>query len=207
MTDSVDTSRRKILRIATTVTGLTALGLASRTLIESWSPNVRARILAAPVEVDVSKLEPGAMLKVVWRGKPVFVVHRTSDALSSLAKHEVELDDPASERSEQPLYAANSTRSIRPEILVLIGSCTHLGCTPLGKFTPGDLEMGSEWPGGFYCPCHGARFDLSGRVFRNGPAPSNLAVPPHRFVDDATLVIGEDPQAPTERTSVPTRSA
>ncbi len=193
MSVPVDPGRRALLRAATTATGAVGLGLASLPFIASWRPSERAKTMAAPVEIEISKLEPGAMIKVVWRGKPVFVVRRTPEALAGLTAHDADLIDPGSALSVQPDYAQNPARSIRPEFLVVLGVCTHLGCTPLGRFVPGDPELGDDWPGGFYCPCHGARFDLAGRVFRNGAAPSNLSVPPYKHLDDHRILVGEEP--------------
>lgn len=189
-----DDSRRHFLLIATTVTGVAGLGLTAVPFLASWKPSARAQALGAPVEQDISKLEPGAIMKVNWRGQAIFIVRRTPQMLETLDDPEVisQLRDPKSEESEQPEYAKNDARALRPEYLVLVGVCTHLGCAPLSRFNPGDAELGPDWPGGFYCPCHGSKFDLSGRVFKDVPAPLNLKVPPYRFITDNVVQIGVD---------------
>lgn len=181
-----------MLTAATTLTGAVGVAFAAVPFLASWKPSARAKALGAPVEIDISKLEPGAMLNVEWRGKPVYVVRRTSGMIEGLAKLDGLLADPASQASDQPEYAQNSVRAIRQEFLVVLGVCTHLGCAPLGRFTHGDVELGADWPGGFYCPCHGSRFDLAGRVYRNMPAPTNLAIPPYAFLDDNHILVGQD---------------
>jgi ubiquinol-cytochrome c reductase iron-sulfur subunit len=191
MSEEASVSRRHFLTVATSVTGVVGLALTATPFIASFKPSTRAQALGAPVEVDISKLEEGAMVRVKWRGQPVWVLRRSPTMLERLANETVSLRDPASEESEQPDYARNPTRSIRPEILVVIGNCTHLGCAPIERLAA-DAELGADWPGGFYCPCHGSKFDLAGRVFANVPAPTNLRVPPHRFVGDNLIVIGED---------------
>jgi ubiquinol-cytochrome c reductase iron-sulfur subunit len=149
--------------------------------------------MGAPVEVDISKLEPGQRLVVEWRGKPVWIVRRTAAMLETLPRLESELADPASRESIQPTYAQNEARSIRPEILVLVGICTHLGCSPLAKLEPGaGSGLGADWLGGLFCPCHGSLFDLAGRVYKNVPAPTNLVVPPHGYLSDTRIIIGLD---------------
>lgn len=192
--DQIDGGRRHFLLVATTVTGLAGAALTAVPFLASWKPSARAQALGAPVEADISKVEPGAILKVNWRGQAIFIVRRTPEMLATLASAEVEnsLRDAASEDSTQPTYAKNETRSLKPEVLVLIGVCTHLGCAPLDRFQPQDAELGPTWPGGFYCPCHGSKFDLAGRVFKDVPAPLNLAVPPYRFVNDGLIQIGAD---------------
>ncbi|HSN72492.1 MAG TPA: ubiquinol-cytochrome c reductase iron-sulfur subunit [Steroidobacteraceae bacterium] len=189
--ERIDGSRRHFLLVATTVTGAVGAGLAAVPFLASWRPSARAQALGAPVEVDVSKLEPGQLIKVEWRGKAIFVVHRTPDMIAKLDQMTDLLRDPDSSESEQPEFAENVARALKPEYLVLIGVCTHLGCAPLSRFEPGDPELGATWPGGFYCPCHGSKFDLSGRVFKDVPAPTNLAVPPYRFLADNRILIGD----------------
>ena len=193
-TDQIDGGRRHFLLVATTVTGIAGAALTAVPFLASWKPSARAQALGAPVEADISKIEPGAILKVNWRGQAIYIVRRTKEMLDALSSAEVKngLRDPDSKESTQPDYAKNDARSLKPEYSVLIGVCTHLGCAPLDKFTPKDAELGATWPGGFYCPCHGSKFDLSGRVFKDVPAPLNLAVPPYRFVNDGTLQIGAD---------------
>lgn len=192
--ESVDESRRHFLIIATTTVGLVGAGATAVPFLESWRPSARALALGAPVDADVSKLEPGAMMRVEWRGQPIYIVHRTAAMLATLGQHNASLRDPNSNNTDQqPAYAKNEFRSIEPEYLVVVGICTHLGCAPVSRFQPGDPELGATWPGGFYCPCHGSTYDLSGRVFKDVPAPSNLKVPPYRFLSDEKLLIGTNP--------------
>lgn len=162
--------------------------------VASMLPSERAKAAGAPVEVDISKLEPGSIMTVEWRGKPVWIVSRTKEMLDQLSKHDDLLADPKSETKCQPDYAANTTRSreSKPEILVLEGVCTHLGCSPTLRKETAPADLGADWPGGFYCPCHGSKFDLAGRVFKGVPAPINLHVPPHAYLSDGRLLIGED---------------
>ena len=190
----VDSGRRHFLLVATTVTGVAGAALTAIPFLASWKPSARAQALGAPVEADISKLEPGAMIKVNWRGQAIFIVNRTPDMRAKLDSAELaaQLRDPESKESEQPPYAKNSARALNPEYLVLVGVCTHLGCAPLSRFQPGDAELGADWPGGFYCPCHGSKFDLSGRVFKDVPAPTNLKVPPYRFINEGMVQIGVD---------------
>jgi ubiquinol-cytochrome c reductase iron-sulfur subunit len=190
----VDGGRRHFLLVATTVTGVAGAALTAIPFLASWKPSARAQALGAPVEADISKLEPGAMIKVNWRGQAIFILNRTPDMRAKLDSAELtaQLRDPESKESEQPPYAKNSARALNPEYLVLVGVCTHLGCAPLSRFQPGDAELGADWPGGFYCPCHGSKFDLSGRVFKDVPAPLNLKVPPYRFINEGLVQIGVD---------------
>jgi ubiquinol-cytochrome c reductase iron-sulfur subunit len=192
--DKFDGGRRHFLLAATTVTGLAGAGLTAVPFLASWRPSARAQALGAPVEQNISKLDPGALMKVNWRGQAIFIVRRTPEMLAQLDKPEVTglLRDPNSDESEQPKYAKNDVRALKPEFLVLIGVCTHLGCAPLNRFQPQDAELGADWPGGFYCPCHGSKFDLAGRVFKDVPAPLNLKVPPYRFVNESVVQIGVD---------------
>lgn len=192
MTETVDKGRRHFLTVATAATTAVGAAFVAVPFLASWKPSARAKALGAPVEVDIGKLEPGAMLKVEWRGKAIFVVHRTPQMLAQLEGVAGELRDPDSLQSEQPAFAKSATRAIRPEVLVLVGVCTHLGCAPLDKFTPGDVTVSADWPGGFFCPCHGSKFDMSGRVFKDVPAPTNLAVPPYQFVSDTRILIGSE---------------
>jgi ubiquinol-cytochrome c reductase iron-sulfur subunit len=191
--DDTDLSRRKFLTTATVTTGAAGTVLMLVPFIASWRPSERARAEGAPVELDVSKLEPGQMTTVTWRRQQIFIVRRTPEMVESIQKlDEGQLKDPSSRESDQPPYAANEVRARRPEILVVVGNCTHLGCLPKPRFEPGQPELGANWPGGFFCPCHGSRFDLAGRVFEGSPASVNLRVPPYSFPDDARLVIGTD---------------
>jgi ubiquinol-cytochrome c reductase iron-sulfur subunit len=192
MTETVDTGRRHFLTVATVATAAAGAAFVAVPFLASWKPSARAKAMGAPVEVDIAKLEPGAMAKVEWRGKAVFIVHRTPDMLASLQGVNGLLRDPGSAESEQPEFAKNEARAAKPEILVLVGVCTHLGCAPLDKFTPGDVTVSADWKGGFFCPCHGSKFDMSGRVYKDVPAPTNLPVPPYRFVGDTRILIGAE---------------
>ena len=192
MSEDTGLSRRRFLGVATSVTaGVGALFVATP-FVASWKPSARARALGAPVEVDISKLEEGALMKVTWRGKPVSILNRSPVMLERLESSDVELRDPDSEVDQQPGYARNEFRAIKPEVLVIVSSCTHLGCVPTSRFEVAPADLGPDWVGGFFCPCHGSKFDLSGRVFAGVPAPTNLVVPPYRYIDENTLVIGED---------------
>ena len=191
MTDDVDRNRRHFLTVATAVTGIAGLGAVSIPFLSSLKPSARAQALGAPVEVPLGSLEPGEMVRVMWRGKLVYVLRRDQAMLDSLAKDRDLLRDPDSEVIEQqPEYAVNEHRSVKPDYLVIEGACTHLGCAPLPEFEAGSVD--ATWPGGFFCPCHGSKFDLAGRVYLGVPAPTNLRVPPYRFVRDDLIMIGVD---------------
>jgi ubiquinol-cytochrome c reductase iron-sulfur subunit len=192
MTEVVDTGRRRFLTVATAATSAVGIAFVAVPFLASWKPSARAKALGAPVEVDISKLEPGAMVKVEWRGKAIFIVHRTPQMLAQLDAIADRLRDPESKESDQPEFARNPARALKPEYLVLVGVCTHLGCAPLEKFAPGDVTVAGDWPGGFFCPCHGSKFDISGRVFKDVPAPTNLPVPPYRFMSDTRILIGAE---------------
>lgn len=185
-------TRRHFLTVATLVTGGVGAIAAATPFVASFRPSARALALGAPVEVDISKLEIGQLVKVEWRGRAIYILRRSPEMLGQLKTDVGLLADPASEASTQPEYAQNEHRSIRPEYLVLEGVCTHLGCAPLARFEVAPADLGPDWPGGFYCPCHGSKFDLAGRVFAGVPAPTNLIVPPYRYLNDSTIVIGED---------------
>ena len=190
-----DPKRRHVL-IATSALGLAAGLAVAIPLVASLAPSDRAKAAGAPVEVDIANLAPGEMLTVEWRGQPVWILHRTAEMLASLKLAEPHLVDPASTAPQQPAYAGNENRSIKPAIMVVVGVCTHLGCSPSEKFQQGaDQGMPADWPGGFFCPCHGSKFDLAGRVFKNVPAPTNLVIPPHKYLAEARLLIGEDDKA------------
>ncbi|MEX2480121.1 MAG: ubiquinol-cytochrome c reductase iron-sulfur subunit [Gammaproteobacteria bacterium] len=190
--NAVDPDRRRFLTGTATVIGGIGAGLAAIPFVATFQPNARAKAIGAPVEADISQLEPGQRITYKWRGKPVWIVRRTPDQLAALeAMSEEILRDPSSQASLQPGFAANAFRSSKPEYLVLIGICTHLGCAPNFFPKPGAEGMGSDWKGGFYCPCHGSKFDLSGRVYAGVPAPTNLEVPPYRYIDDNRILIGE----------------
>ncbi len=194
----VDSSKRTWL-IASSCAGVVGAGAVAVPFVSSFSPSERAKAAGAAVQVDISALQPGERITVEWRGKPVWIMKRTPEQLKSLAAVEPELADPKSERNPAeftPEYAINQQRSRKPEILVAIGICTHLGCSPVDKFQPGaQPSLPDNWKGGFLCPCHGSTFDLAGRVFKNKPAPDNLPVPPHMYLSDTVLLIGEDKPA------------
>ena len=194
----LDSSKRTWL-IASTAAGAVGTVALATPFVESFSPSERAKAAGAAVEVDISALKPGEKLTVEWRGKPVWIIKRTPEQLAELPKLDSQLADPKSERKPSeltPEYARNEWRSIKPEILVAVGICTHLGCSPTDKFTPGaQPSLPDDWKGGFLCPCHGSTFDMAGRVFKNKPAPDNLEVPPHMYLSDTRLLIGEDKKA------------
>lgn len=187
----VNLNKRNFL-IATSAVG--AIGVASVAVpfVTSMTPSERAKAAGAPVEVDISKIEPGSILTAEWRGQPVWIIHRTDEMTAQLTKNNEQLSDPMCEvASQQPIYAQNADRSIKHNIGVVVGICTHLGCSPSAKLQAGG-DMGDGWVGGFFCPCHGSKFDLAGRVFKGSPAPINLVVPPHKYLSDNTLLIGVD---------------
>ena len=194
----IDNSKRTWL-IASSCVGA-AGGLATAVpFVSSFLPSEKAKAAGAPVEADISALKPGEKMNVEWRGKPVWIVRRTPEQLAALPKNDPQLADPKSERKpddQAPAYARNASRSIKPEYLVVVGICTHLGCSPSDKFTPGaQPSLPDDWQGGFFCPCHGSTFDLAGRVFKNKPAPDNLEVPAHMYLSDTKLLIGDDKKA------------
>lgn len=188
----LDKSRRRFLVAATGVAGGVATGAVAVPFGASMMPSARAKATGVPVEADVGGLAPGQMMVVEWRGKPVWIVRRSKEMLAAVKAAEDKVADPASKRSDQPDYAENEFRSIKPEYLVVIGICTHLGCSPVGRFQAQPEPFDSDWKGGFYCPCHGSIFDLAGRVYKNKPAPDNLPVPPYKFAGDTKVLIGED---------------
>ena len=188
----VDQSKRRFLIAATTAMGGVATAAVATPFVVSMLPSERAKAAGAPVEVDISKLEPGSIITVEWRGKPVWIINRNQEMLDQLNKIDDQLTDPKLDVAQQPDYAKNPTRSIKPNLMVLVGICTHLGCSPSSKLKAGEEGMGSDWPGGFFCPCHGSKFDLAGRVYKGSPAPINLEVPPHKYLSDARLLIGDD---------------
>ncbi|WP_435627848.1 ubiquinol-cytochrome c reductase iron-sulfur subunit [Candidatus Ferrigenium straubiae] len=192
MTDNVDRSKRKLLIAATTAAGGIAAAGAGAPFVLSLMPSERAKAAGAPVEVDVSGIEPGMMISVEWQGKPVWIVRRTPEMLDLLARHDDKLVDPDSTVPQQPAYCKNPYRSIKPEYLVVLGICTHLGCSPTYRPEIAPVDLGRDWAGGWFCPCHGSRFDLAARVFKGVPAPTNLIVPPHKYLSDGRLLIGDD---------------
>jgi ubiquinol-cytochrome c reductase iron-sulfur subunit len=191
----VDHGRRRFLTITTAVVGGVGVVAVAVPFIKSWEPSARAKAAGAPVTADISKIEPGQKVTFAWRSQPVFVVNRTKDQLAALPTLDGRLTDPKSEvTDQQPTYAQNATRSIKPEWLVVVGLCTHLGCVPDFEPVMKPEPFDPNWKGGFYCPCHKSRYDLAGRVFQGVPAPKNLPVPPYHFVDDNTIQIGVDPK-------------
>ena len=192
MAESTGFTRRHFLTVATVVTGGAGVIATAVPFVSPFKPSARAHALGAPIEVDVSKIEVGALLKVEWRGHPIYILHRSEAMIASLSKDAALLRDPLSKDSEQPSYATNEHRSIKPAYLVLEGVCTHLGCAPMPRFEVAPADLGPQWPGGFLCPCHGSKFDLAGRVFQGVPAPTNLGVPPYRYINDNTILIGSD---------------
>ena len=195
-TDAVDEGKRRFLTAATSVVGAVGAGFVAVPFIASWMPSERAKNAGAPVEADISKLEEGRMMIVEWQSKPVWVVRRSQQTLDNLAKNDDRLRDAASENiDQQPEYAQNAARSRKPEVLVLIGICTHLGCSPTYVPEIAAADLGDDWLGGFFCPCHSSTFDMAGRVFRGVPAPTNLAVPPHVYLTENTIRVGEDGEA------------
>jgi ubiquinol-cytochrome c reductase iron-sulfur subunit len=203
MNEAVDQGRRRLLTAATVGTGAIGVAFAAAPFLASWKPSARAKALGAPVEVDASKLEAGQMVKVIWRGQPVYVLRRTRAIIDSIGAHDALLADPQSLVSEQPDYieSTGAVRARNPEYWIGLAVCTHLSCSPLGAFEPNNstqiagVDLGEGWPGGFYCPCHGSKYDLSGRVFKNVPAPKNLPIPPYTISADAQVTIGLDAPA------------
>lgn len=189
----VNQGRRRFLTAATSAVGAAgAVGLAVP-FVGSWNPSAKAKAAGAPVKIDLSKIQPGEMVTEEWRGKPVYIIRRTDDALAGLEKVDEQVSDPASANEQQPGYAQNQTRSIKPEFMIMLGVCTHLGCAPQFRPDVGAKDLGGDaWQGGFFCPCHGSKFDLAGRVYKGVPAPLNLEVPPHSYDTDTTVIIGVD---------------
>ena len=194
----VDTSKRTWM-IASGCAGVVGGAFTAVPFVSSFQPSERAKAAGAAVEVDIAAIKPGEKMTVEWRGKPVWIVRRTPEQLAALPKLDAQLADPKSERKpadQAPEYARKENRSIKPEYLVAVGICTHLGCSPSDKFTTGPQpSLPDDWQGGFFCPCHGSTFDLAGRVFKNKPAPDNLEVPPHMYLSETKLLIGEDKKA------------
>jgi ubiquinol-cytochrome c reductase iron-sulfur subunit len=190
--DKTNTGRRRFLTAATTVVGAVGVGFVLVPFVSSMQPSAKARAAGAPVRADISKLEPGQMIRVKWRGKPVWMVKRTEEMLETLPTLDGDLRDPESLQPMQPDYAQNGYRSIKPELLVTVGICTHLGCSPTYRPDVAPADLGPDWKGGFFCPCHGSTFDLAGRVYKGVPAPLNLEVPPHRYLSDSEIMVGED---------------
>jgi ubiquinol-cytochrome c reductase iron-sulfur subunit len=188
----IDTERRKMLTVSASVVGAAGGAAALVPFVSTMSPSAKALAAGAPVEVDISKLEVGQKIQVEWRRKPVWIVRRSDEMLSALDEVEAKLRDPSSDALEmQPAFARNSNRSLKPEVLVLVGICTHPGCSPTFRPELAPADLGADWKGGFYCPCHGSLFDISGRVYKNVPANNNLEVPPYKYLSDNVLLIGE----------------
>ncbi len=186
-------SRRKFLIGATSALGAVGAVGALTPFVASWNPSAKAKAAGAPVKVDISKILPGEQIRAEWRGKPVFIVRRTPEMVANLAKLDGELADPASEVPQQPEYATNAARAINPEVAIMVGICTHLGCSPQFRPEVGAADLGGDkWLGGYFCPCHGSKFDLAGRVYKGVPAPTNLVIPPHSYESDTVVVIGVD---------------
>jgi ubiquinol-cytochrome c reductase iron-sulfur subunit len=188
--EGVDLDKRRFLTQAAVVIGAVGTGAVTVPFISSMKPSAKAEALGAPVDVDISKIDPGQMIRVLWRGKPVWILHRTPNSLAILPTLEDQLRDPGSKESEQPKATINEYRSIKPEIFVAIGICTHLGCSPVYRPEIAPADLGPDWKGGFFCPCHGSRFDLAGRVYKSVPAPTNLVIPPYYYASDTRIVIG-----------------
>jgi len=190
--EGVDNSKRQFLTTALTVVGAVGTGYLAVPFLSQMQPSAKAMAAGAPVEVNISKIEPGQLIRVAWRGKPVWVLSRTPEVIEILEKDTAKLADPNSHESKQPEYINDPLRSIKPEIFIAVGLCTHLGCSPTFRPEIAPNDLGPEWNGGFFCPCHGSGFDLAGRVFRSVPAPTNLEVPPYRYITDTLIIIGED---------------
>jgi len=193
--DSIDMERRQFLTGTATVLGGVGASVAAIPFVSTFQPSARAKAIGAPVEANIDQIEPGQRVTYKWRGKPVWVVRRTEEQLKALEDSTAVLADPASAKSTQPVFAENSWRSLNREYLVLVGICTHLGCSPSFRPLLSDEIMGADWQGGFYCPCHGSKFDLSGRVYAGVPAPTNMEVPPYKFLTDTRILIGESEEA------------
>ena len=195
MSEGVDTSKRQFLTSALSVVGAVGAGYLAVPFLSQMQPSAKAMAAGAPVEVDLSKMEPGQLIRVAWRGKPVWILNRTPEVLETLGTLDSKLADPNSNESLQPVYTKNALRSIKPEIFVAIGLCTHLGCSPTFRPEIAPSDLGNDWKGGFFCPCHGSWFNLAGRVFRGVPAPTNLEIPPYRYVNETLIIVGEDSEA------------
>lgn len=191
--EGVDKGRRRFLIGSTAALGAVGAVGAAVPFVASWNPSAKAKAAGAPAKVDISKLEPGQQMIASWRGKPIWILKRTEEALANLKTIDSRLSDPNSEAPQQPEYIPHtSARSLKPEIAVMTGICTHLGCSPTYRPEVAPEDLGADWVGGFFCPCHGSRFDLSGRVFKGSPAPTNLVIPPHSYADDNTIIVGID---------------
>ena len=191
----VNKSRRRFLVGATSVVGGVGVVGAAVPFVASWNPSAKARSAGAPVRANISKLEPGQQMTVEWRGQPVWVIRRTPEMIEHIKQMDDRVQDPQSEELQQPEYAKNQLRAVRPEFLIVVGICTHLGCSPQFRPDVAPADLGADWLGGFFCPCHGSKFDLAGRVLKGVPAPTNLRIPPHSYIDDNNVIIGVDEEA------------
>lgn len=189
--DGVDTSKRQFLTVAASMVGAVGAGFMAVPFVSSMQPSARAQAAGAPVEVDIGLIEPGQLIRVKWRGRPVWIMRRTAENLKDLATLDGFLRDPKSAESIQPKEAQNAVRAIKPEYFVALGLCTHLGCVPTFRPEVAPADLGKDWKGGFFCPCHGSRFDLAGRVYKGVPAPTNLDIPPYRYLSDTRIIIGD----------------
>ena len=190
--EGVDLKKRRTLTLATSAVGAVGAGFVIYPFLAAWAPSEKAKAAGAPVEADIGKLEPGQLMRVKWRGKPVWIVNRTEKNLQDLPTLDGQLADPSSENQQQPEYCKNPVRSLKERYLVAIGICTHLGCSPTYRPDVAPADLGNAWMGGFFCPCHGSRFDLAGRVYSGVPAPSNLEIPRHQYISDTRILIGQD---------------
>ena len=190
--EGVDLKKRRTLTLATSAVGAVGAGFVIYPFLAAWAPSEKAKAAGAPVEADVSKLEPGQLMRVKWRGKPVWIVNRTDKNVQDLLTLDDQLADPSSEVQQQPEYCKNPTRALKERYLVAVGICTHLGCSPTYRPDVAPADLGENWLGGFFCPCHGSRFDLAGRVYSGVPAPTNLEIPPHQYLSDTQILIGQD---------------
>ncbi len=193
--DGVNTGRRRFLVAATSVVGAAGAAGAAIPFLGSWAPSAKAKAAGAPVRVNISKIDPGQQIVAEWRGQPVFVLHRTPEIMAALPTIDGQMADPKSQESDQPDYVDAAARSIKPEILIVLGVCTHLGCSPTFRPEVAPADLGPEWVGGYFCACHGSRYDLAGRVYKAQPAPLNLPVPPHSYETDSVILIGVDEEA------------
>ena len=190
--EGVDKSKRQFLTTALSVVGAVGTGYLAVPFLAQMQPSAKAEAAGAPVEIDISKLQDGQLMRVAWRGKPVWVLKRNAEVLQTLASRESHLRDPQSKESIQPSSSTNTYRSIKPEIFIATGLCTHLGCSPTFRPEIAPADLGADWKGGFFCPCHGSSFDLAGRVYKSVPAPTNLTIPPHRYISETQIIIGEN---------------
>jgi len=190
--DGVNTGRRRFLVAATSVVGAAGAAGAAIPFLGSWAPSAKAKAAGAPVRVNINKIQPGQQIVAEWRGQPVFVLHRTPEIMAGLQTIDGQMADPQSQESDQPDYVDAAARSIKPEILIVLGVCTHLGCSPTFRPEVAPADLGPEWVGGYFCACHGSRYDLAGRVYKGQPAPLNLPVPPHSYETDNVILIGVD---------------